>query len=78
VEQLDSDDRTSAVGLFNTARSYWHSAVYLNDASLELTHPLAPVTFLFYHAIELYLKADLRASGKAVARCEVLATAFRG
>ena len=57
---IDDDERTNAVGLFNTARSYWRSAEYLNVANLSVTHPQAPVTFLFCHAIELYLKAYLR------------------
>jgi hypothetical protein len=57
------DERTSPVGLFNTARSYWRSAEYLSAARLEVTHPQAPITFLFCHAIELYLKAYLRGTG---------------
>jgi hypothetical protein len=63
---IDDDEPTNAVGLFNTARSYWRSAEYLNAASLQVTHPQAPVTFLFCHAIELYLKAYLRGAGKSV------------
>jgi hypothetical protein len=65
---IDSDERTNALGLFNTARSYWRSAEHLNAAEIEaVTHPEAPVTFLFCHAIELYLKAYLRGTGKSVA-----------
>jgi hypothetical protein len=64
---IDDNERTNAVGLFNTARSYWHSAEHLNAANLKVTHPEAPVTFLFCHAIELYLKAFLRGAGKSVA-----------
>lgn len=64
----DTDERTNAVGLFNTARSYWRSAEHLNAAHLAVTHPLPPVTFLFCHAIELYLKAYLRAIGYSVAQ----------
>jgi hypothetical protein len=60
------DERTNPVGLFNTARSYWRSAEHLNAARLQVTHPGAPVTFLFCHAIELYLKAYLRGIGKNV------------
>jgi hypothetical protein len=54
-------DRTTALGLFNTARSYWRSAVALYELQLKVTHPTAPVTFLFCHSIELYLKSLLRA-----------------
>jgi hypothetical protein len=67
------DERTSALGLFNTARSYWRSAEYLSAAHLSgITHPGAPVTFLFCHAIELYLKAYLRCAGKDVSQLKKL------
>lgn len=33
---------------------------------MKLTHPNAPVSFLFFHAIELYLKAFLKASGETL------------
>lgn len=55
----DEIERTTPLGLFNYARSYWRSAEYLHTAQLKLTHPAAPVSFLFYHALELYLKAFL-------------------
>jgi hypothetical protein len=60
------EERTNAVGLFNTARSYWRSAEYLKAAQLKVTHPHAPVTFLYCHAIELYLKSYLRGIQKTV------------
>ncbi len=60
------DDRTNPMGLFHFARSYWQSAEYLSVQKLQVTHPSAPVTFLFYHAIELYLKAFLRNTGLTV------------
>jgi hypothetical protein len=66
-DQIDRDERTNALGLFNTARSYWRSAEYLNEGGLKVTHPQAPVTFLYCHAIELYLKAFLRGDGKSIA-----------
>ncbi len=56
------EERTSALGLFNTARSYWRSGKHLHAAQIKVTHPQAPITFLFCHAIELYLKAFLRAN----------------
>jgi DNA-binding transcriptional ArsR family regulator len=67
ASKIDDDERTNALGLFNTARSYWRSAEHLSAAGLEVTHPRAPVTFLFCHAIELYLKAYLRGIGQSVA-----------
>ena len=59
----DDDDRTTPLGLFNYARSYWQSGVLLHDARASVTHPDAPVTLLLAHAIELYLKAFLRLRG---------------
>jgi hypothetical protein len=67
IDGIDGDERTNAVGFFNTARSYWRSAECLAAARVEVTHPQAPITFLFCHAIELYLKAYLRSRGKTVA-----------
>jgi hypothetical protein len=64
----DEIERTSPLGLFNYARSYWRSAEYLHAAKLKLTHPSAPATFLFYHAIELYLKAFLLSQKLPVTR----------
>ncbi|SRR6266446_6262448 len=55
--------RTNEIGLFNTAETYWKSAAALYEAKLKVSHPLSPVLFLYYHAIELYLKAFLRAHG---------------
>jgi hypothetical protein len=55
----DEIERTTALGLFNYARSYFRSAEHLHSAKLKVSHQSAPVTFLFYHAIELYLKAFL-------------------
>jgi hypothetical protein len=60
---MSDDDRTTPLGLFNYARSYWQSGVLLHDASANVTHPDAPVTLLLAHAIELYLKAFLRLRG---------------
>jgi hypothetical protein len=67
ADEVGNGERTNAVGLFNTARSYWRSAEHLNAAKLKVTHPEAPVAFLFCHAIELYLKAYLRGMGSSVA-----------
>lgn len=62
----DDDDRTTPIGLFNFANSYWHSAIALEKAKVEVTHPNAPIYFLYSHAIELYLKSYLRAQGHTV------------
>jgi hypothetical protein len=72
ANEIDDNERTNAIGLFNTARSYWHSAEHLNAAGLKVTHPQAPVTFLFCHAIELYLKAHLRGMGSNIEQLKKL------
>ena len=61
-----SDERTTPLGLFNYARSYWQSAVLLHNARAKVTHPDAPITLLLAHAIELYLKAFLRLRGVGI------------
>jgi hypothetical protein len=63
---MSDDDRTTPLGLFNYARSYWQSGVLLHDARSKVTHPDAPVTLLLAHAIELYLKAFLRLRGVGI------------
>ncbi|KJC56979.1 hypothetical protein UP10_31520 [Bradyrhizobium sp. LTSPM299] len=62
-EPISDDDRTNEVGFFNTAETYWRSAQALYNAKVKATHPLSPVLFLYYHAIELYFKAFLRGHG---------------
>lgn len=65
---MDDNDRTSAFGLFAFAHSYAASAVSLAKAPPPgAIHAGAPVDFLVFHAIELYLKAFLRARGFSVA-----------
>jgi hypothetical protein len=53
--------------LFNAAETYWRSAGALYAAKVKATHRLSPVLFLYYHAIELYLKAFLRGHGHSAA-----------
>lgn len=64
----DQDERTPAVGLFNFAHSYWASASALGSVFRDVTHPDAPVSYLYFHAIELYLKSFLRLNGHSIAR----------
>jgi hypothetical protein len=63
---MSDDDRTTPLGLFTYGRSYWQSGVLLHDARAKVIHPDAPVTLLFAHAIELYLKAFLRLRGVGI------------
>lgn len=66
----DRNDRTNAIGLYHYARSYHDSARALLAAKVNTTHPDAPVTYLYFHAIELFLKAFLRAHGHTVEELE--------
>jgi len=65
---MNDDDRSTPLGLFNYARSYWQSGVLLHHARAKTTHPDAPVTLLLAHAIELYLKAFSGCAGLALSR----------
>src|SRR5262245_14202526 len=60
------EDRTTDIGLFNYATSYHRAADALQKLKLKATHPDAPKSWLYCHAIELYLKAHLRAAGRSV------------
>jgi hypothetical protein len=43
--EMGDDDRTTPLGLYNYARSYWHSGL-LHDARAKVTYPDAAVTLL--------------------------------
>jgi len=58
--QSTSIDRYPPIGLFNFAASYRAAADLLAKQGIQATHPHAPINFLYYQAIELYLKAFLR------------------
>ncbi len=61
ADQLqDQDERTNSMGLFNMAEAYRLSAEALRKAGVAAGHAESPIRFLYYHAIELYLKALLR------------------
>jgi hypothetical protein len=59
----EEDERNAPIGVFNYAESYWQAARALRHAKVRSTHPNSPVSFLYYHAIELYLKSFLRMHG---------------
>jgi hypothetical protein len=63
TENSDEDERTTPIGLFNYAESYRLSAIALNEAQVQVPHRYAPISFLYYHSIELYLKSYLRGHG---------------
>lgn len=58
IEPTDDDERTNSLGLFNTAEAYRLSAMAL--PKIEHRHAEKLRRFLYYHALELYLKALLR------------------
>jgi len=62
----DEDERTTDVGMFNFAASYRAAAAALDELKLKSTHPHSPTSWLYCHAIELYLKSHLRAVGHSV------------
>ena len=60
IEPTDDDERTTSLGLFNTAEAYRLSAMALPALKVNSGFAEMPVRFLYYHALELYLKALLR------------------
>ncbi|MBM9595499.1 HEPN domain-containing protein [Roseitranquillus sediminis] len=56
----------SAIAVFNYAHSYASSANALGQIKVEASHWNAPVYYLYFHAIELYLKAYLVAHGRTL------------
>jgi hypothetical protein len=57
---INDDERTNSMGLFNTAEAWRLSAMALQSAKVASGHAARPVRYLYFHAIELYLKALLR------------------
>lgn len=66
----DCEDRTTAVGLYHYGHAYHEAARALSVAKFRTTHPDAPLTYLYFHAIELFLKAYLRAHNHTVQELE--------
>ena len=56
----DDDQRTTSLGLFNTADAFELSAIALEDVKVDAGHAASPILVCYYHALELYLKALLR------------------
>jgi hypothetical protein len=72
-EQIaDDEQRTTPLGLFNTAIAYWSAAEALEKLKLDTPRKHAPVRFLYFHALELYLKSFLRVHGYSLAQLEKL------
>ncbi|MGY2938851.1 hypothetical protein ACVWZ6_008453 [Bradyrhizobium sp. GM6.1] len=62
-ELAEEEQRVTPIGLFNYAESYRTAARALRRSKSKATHKDSPVRFLYYHTIELYLKAHLRLHG---------------
>ena len=60
ADKIMADDRTTSMGLFNTAEAYRLAATALEQHGVKAGHAEKPVQFLYSHALELYLKALLR------------------
>lgn len=71
VKQPATDPaRMTAGGIYNYAVSYHRSADQLAEAKLRVTHPEMPVRWLYYHSLELYLKAFLLLHGFTPAKLQ--------
>jgi hypothetical protein len=67
-QEIEEDEsRTTSIGLFNLADAYRMSGEVLLAEKIKSGHAESPLRFLYYHAIELYLKAFLRQHGHSVA-----------
>ena len=62
----DVVERTTPEGIFNYADSYLKAASALRKSDTRATHPDAPIRFLCFHAIELFLKSFLLSKGYKV------------
>ncbi len=60
-ELADEARRSSPIGYFNFAETYRTAARALRKSKAKASHKESPIRFLYYHSIELYLKAFLRA-----------------
>jgi hypothetical protein len=60
-ELEDEEKRSRPIAYYNFAETYWTAAKALRRSRVKATHKDSPIRFLYYHAIELYLKAHLRA-----------------
>ena len=67
---LTENDRVTPRGTFKYAEAFQRAAEALRGSDELHRHNQAPIDFLYLHALELYLKAFLRAHGVAVAELE--------
>jgi hypothetical protein len=60
MNAVNDDERTNSMGLFNTAEAWRLSAIALQSAKVSHGFAEQPLRYLYFHALELYLKALLR------------------
>jgi hypothetical protein len=77
-QSTDADDRTNPLGLFNFADAYRDAADFLAVGHAKALRFDDPIRYLFYHSIELYLKAFLRQHGLTVVQMRDLGHGFAG
>ncbi len=65
-EMENENERSSPLGFFNVADSYWASGRFLIYHRLDVSHQDNVVRFLLYHSIECFLKAFLRSKGISI------------
>ena len=65
------------LGFYNFAVSYHEGADLIADRGLKATHPESVAMFLYYHAIELYLKSFLRLQGVTAKRLRKIGHDFQ-
>src|SRR5258707_7116063 len=75
---IASDDRTNELGIFNFAEAHHEGADILTVEHAKALRFDAPIRYLFYHSIELYLKAFLRKHGLTIAQMKNLGHGFKG
>src|SRR6266436_159255 len=73
-----NDERTNEMGLFNFAEAYREAADILAVDHPKALRFDAPIRYLFYHSIELYLKAFLRSRSRTVEQIKKLRHGFAG
>jgi hypothetical protein len=63
-----AEDRSTDFGTFNFAESYRHASDRLRLSKIKALSFDAPIRFLYYHSIELYLKSYLQSHGISAAK----------
>jgi hypothetical protein len=65
AQNLNPEERTTALGMYNFAESYRHAGDRVTASKAKPLLFDAPIRFLYYHSVELYLKSCLRGDGRS-------------